>query len=232
MAEESGKGIALVILGIVAVIAIVGLVLLFTGYKGASGQFAVPSAKEYGGAIKGVYDPYSRAFAGRAMDYTSGVEDEFSAQTSMFPGESAGTSGTAYGGINPARGTSNPTTYNNVLTQAAVFFQASANQGTVRAGDSCYIMPPAIAGITWTSDASRCALAEQQGTAVHKIEATCTGDISRSRIQQSGGYGAMGQSVVADDPYLADVTSDVGKACAIRFSGLAKGAGLSGTAYT
>lgn len=68
MAEQSGKGIALVILGIVAIIAIVGLVLLFTGYKGASGQFAVPAEKAYGGAIRGVLDPYSRAFAGRAFN--------------------------------------------------------------------------------------------------------------------------------------------------------------------
>ena len=46
MAEESsGKGIALVILGIVAIIAIVGLVLLFTGAKKATGEFAVPSVK-------------------------------------------------------------------------------------------------------------------------------------------------------------------------------------------
>ena len=45
MADEH-KGIALVILGIVAVIAIVGLVLLFTQAKGATGQGV------YGGAIK------------------------------------------------------------------------------------------------------------------------------------------------------------------------------------
>ena len=73
MAEESsGKGIALVILGIVAIIAIVGLVLLFTGAKKATGEFAVPSVKEYGGAIRGVYDPYSRAFTGRSYEYASG----------------------------------------------------------------------------------------------------------------------------------------------------------------
>lgn len=72
MAEESGKGIAMVILGIVAIIAIVGLVLLFTGArKAAVGEFAVPAAKEYGGAIRGVYDPYARAFSGRAYEYPS-----------------------------------------------------------------------------------------------------------------------------------------------------------------
>jgi len=73
VAEESGKGIALVILGIVAIIAIVGLVLLFTGArKAAVGEFAVPAAKEYGGAIRGVYDPESRAFSGRSYEFPSG----------------------------------------------------------------------------------------------------------------------------------------------------------------
>ena len=67
MAEQNSKGIALVILGIVAIIAIVGLVLLFTGAgKAATGEFYVPVAKEYGGAIRGLADPYSRAFVGRA----------------------------------------------------------------------------------------------------------------------------------------------------------------------
>ncbi len=32
-----------------------------------TGLFAVPSAKAYGGAVRGVADPSSRAFAGRAM---------------------------------------------------------------------------------------------------------------------------------------------------------------------
>ena len=77
MAEESGKGIALVILGIVAIIAIVGLVLLFTGArKGAAGEFAIPGVKEYGGAIRGIETPYDRAFAGRSYEYPSGM-DEF-----------------------------------------------------------------------------------------------------------------------------------------------------------
>ena len=67
MAEQNSKGIALVILGIVAIIAIVGLVLLFTGArKAATGEFYVPTAKEYGGAVRGLADPYSRAFVGRA----------------------------------------------------------------------------------------------------------------------------------------------------------------------
>ncbi len=36
--EDSGRGVALAILGIVAVIAVVGLVLLFTGGKSATGK--------------------------------------------------------------------------------------------------------------------------------------------------------------------------------------------------
>ncbi len=50
MADEH-KGIALVILGIVAVIAIVGLVLMFVGGKSATGEGI------YGGAIKQVQYP-------------------------------------------------------------------------------------------------------------------------------------------------------------------------------
>jgi hypothetical protein len=83
VAEESGKGIALVILGIVAIIAIVGLVLLFTGMKKATGEFAVPAAKEYGGAIRGVYTPYDRAFTGRALDYPSGQRGVYAGQGSI-----------------------------------------------------------------------------------------------------------------------------------------------------
>ncbi len=83
MAEESGKGIALVILGIVAIIAIVGLVLLFTGArKAAVGEFAVPAAKEYGGAIRGVFDPISRSFSGRAKEFPSGEADPYSSASS------------------------------------------------------------------------------------------------------------------------------------------------------
>ena len=51
MADEH-KGIALVILGIVAVIAVVGLVLLFVQSKDATGQGV------YGGALKQVQYPY------------------------------------------------------------------------------------------------------------------------------------------------------------------------------
>lgn len=57
MAEESGRGVALAILGIVAVIAIVGLVLLFSGAK-KTAQVATGLDKEYGGAMKGVEYPY------------------------------------------------------------------------------------------------------------------------------------------------------------------------------
>ena len=103
MAEESGKGIALVILGIVAIIAIVGLVLLFTGArKAAVGEFAVPAAKEYGGAIRGVSDPYSRAFSGRAREYPSGNVETFSAQWPGSAGVQVG--GSSYGGTADPRG--------------------------------------------------------------------------------------------------------------------------------
>lgn len=49
--NDEPKGIAMVILGIVAVIAVVGVVLLFTG-SGATGQGV------YGGAIKNIKMPY------------------------------------------------------------------------------------------------------------------------------------------------------------------------------
>ncbi len=78
MAEEHGKGIALVILGIVAIIAIVGLVLLFTGArKTATGDFAAPSVKTYGGAINAEQLPTSReTLAGHAGQLygSSGVQ--------------------------------------------------------------------------------------------------------------------------------------------------------------
>ena len=32
-----------------------------------TGHFAVPGAKEYGGAVRGIYDAHARAFAGRAI---------------------------------------------------------------------------------------------------------------------------------------------------------------------
>lgn len=95
MAEQNSKGIALVILGIVAIIAIVGLVLLFTGAKKSTGEFVVPVAKEYGGAIKGVASPYDRAFIGRAYQYESGMDPELSGRGSN-PGTRAG-AWTSYG---------------------------------------------------------------------------------------------------------------------------------------
>jgi hypothetical protein len=98
VAEESGKGIALVILGIVAIIAVVGLVLLFTGARKAVGEFAVPGVKEYGGAIKGIYDPYSRAFAGRAFEFDSQGNYVGSGNTEYYMGQYAGTSGVQQGG--------------------------------------------------------------------------------------------------------------------------------------
>lgn len=84
MTEQNSKGIALVILGIVAIIAIVGLVLLFTGAKKSTGEFVVPVAKEYGGAIKGVASPYDRAFVGRSYDWdASGINEELSGYGDM-----------------------------------------------------------------------------------------------------------------------------------------------------
>lgn len=103
MAEQSGKGVALVILGIVAIIAIVGLVLLFTGArKAAVGEFVLPAAKEYGGAIEGVMDPYSRAFSGRAREYPSGNVEAFSGQWPGSAGVMVG--GESYGGTSEPRG--------------------------------------------------------------------------------------------------------------------------------
>lgn len=52
MAKEQHKGLAMVILGIVAVIAIVGLVLMFVQHKSATGKGI------YGGAIKEDPFPY------------------------------------------------------------------------------------------------------------------------------------------------------------------------------
>ena len=90
--NESGRAIALVILGIVAVIAIVGLVLLFTGAKKAAvGEFAVPAPKLYGGAIREVQFPYSREFVGKAVgvnEYESGAVGVYSAGT--WPPEEVG----------------------------------------------------------------------------------------------------------------------------------------------
>lgn len=98
MAEESGKGIALVILGIVAVIAVVGLVLLFTGARKAVGEFAVPGVKEYGGAIKGIWDPNSRAFVGRSFEFDEQGNYLGSGNTEYYMGQYAGTSGVQQGG--------------------------------------------------------------------------------------------------------------------------------------
>lgn len=63
---EGHKGIALVILGIVAIIAIVGLVLLFTGANKATGQGM------YGGEIKGIQFPN---WVGRGVP-RAGISDD------------------------------------------------------------------------------------------------------------------------------------------------------------
>lgn len=87
MAEEHGKGVALVILGIVAIIAIVGLVLLFTGArKAATGDVTFPQAKTYGGSITtDANTQHARNFAGSASDF--GAREV----------GSAGTTGNCYG---------------------------------------------------------------------------------------------------------------------------------------
>lgn len=74
MAEESGRGVALAILGIVAVIAIVGLVLLFSGAK-KTAQVAQGLDKVYGGALKGEEYPYleGRTVGGGARVTPEGV---------------------------------------------------------------------------------------------------------------------------------------------------------------
>ncbi len=89
MTDESGRAIALVILGIVAVIAIVGLVLLFTGAKKtATGEFYAPGAKEYGGELRGVYAPLARWDVGGKTYYQSGEEGLWSA--GKFPDSISG----------------------------------------------------------------------------------------------------------------------------------------------
>ena len=74
MAEESGRGVALAILGIVAVIAIVGLVLLFSGAK-KTAQVSTGLDKVYGGALKGEEWPYleARTIGGGARVTPEGV---------------------------------------------------------------------------------------------------------------------------------------------------------------
>ena len=88
MAEESGRGVALAILGIVAVIAIVGLVLLFSGAK-KTAQVATGLDKVYGGALKGVEYPYleSRTVRGGVAATPEGVpvSDEQKAYSEGVP---------------------------------------------------------------------------------------------------------------------------------------------------
>lgn len=208
MAEDkSGKGIALVILGIVAIIAIVGLVLLFTGYKGAAGQFAVPAAKEYGGAVKGVIDPYSHAFAGRSNYYASGSEPEIE---STEKGGSRNAQGDELGpgGLQAVGG------QKDALPQSAVFFQASQDYGNVHVGDNCYYDPAELAaqGISRNSDAGFCADMASQGYRVNTIRANCNGDVSKARTVQ-GGYGSDGQGPVFQDMIEVPV-GNLGWGCA------------------
>ncbi len=87
MAEESGRGVALAILGIVAVIAIVGLVLLFTGAK-KTGQVVLVGDKVYGGALKDVEYPYLEGRPAKGVPVTpEGIEvaDEQTAYAEGVP---------------------------------------------------------------------------------------------------------------------------------------------------
>ena len=216
MAEESGKGIALVILGIVAIIAIVGLVLLFTGArKAAVGEFAVPAAKEYGGAVKGVYDPISRAFSGRANEYPAGTTAEQSAQWQGRAGVAVG--GQAYGDYADPSGRQFATNSPRLLTQSGNYFQAYENQGTVRKGDACWF--ETTGRIEWTSNVDHCQYRASRGELVSSLPALCTGEVSRGRMSSSG-YGNVGQSTIAVDKISFD-PSRIGKgACAYIASGL------------
>ena len=78
MVEEHGKGVALVILGIVAIIAIVGLVLLFTGARKPEGAFMADVQSVGGATYSDNGQPYSRAgqgsFIGQAYG-SSGVQE-------------------------------------------------------------------------------------------------------------------------------------------------------------
>jgi hypothetical protein len=121
VAEQNSKGIALVILGIVAIIAIVGLVLLFTGAKkAATGEFYVPTAKEYGGAVRGLSDPYSRAFVGRSVEFPSGVSGEYMDKQGTYSGlgrEQQKVANTVTGEKGTVKTVSTPISYNRNLAQ-------------------------------------------------------------------------------------------------------------------
>jgi len=175
VAEESGKGIALVILGIVAIIAIVGLVLLFTGArKAAVGEFAVPAAKEYGGAVKGVYDPISRAFSGRANEYPAGTVPEGSAQWQGRAGVAV--AGQAYGDYADPAGRQFAHTSERLLTQSGNYFQAYENQGTVRTGDACWF--ETTGRIEWTSNVDHCQYRASRGELVSTLPQPATASSS------------------------------------------------------
>jgi len=221
VAEESGKGIALVILGIVAIIAIVGLVLLFTGARknAAVGEFAVSAAKQYGGAVRGAYDPYAGAFSGRAHEYPAGTVPELAAQDYGRAGVNTAMGGQAFGeNVDPAgRGVQNVATASQVLSQSANMFQATRNEGGVRVGDNCYfMMPPDLDSI---SDAGQCALYQAQGRTVPSIPALCTGARSRERAASGTGTAGPGQGPVAVDPYQATAIELGRGACFFRFQG-------------
>lgn len=216
MAEESGKGIALVILGIVAIIALVGLVLMFTG-NGATGEFAVPGAKAYGGAIKGVADPYSHAFAGRAGYFEAGTVPEF---TSSGEDTRSGAN-VAYGDNPQIGGAQSATSGEDVLPQSFVNFQAlhASADGMVQPGDQCNYDPMQIAGLAYTSDQNYCARQKQLGKAVDSLMVYCNGKKSKASVASSG-YGTQGMGSVYRDVAFFPVSDVTGKACYYVFDGV------------
>jgi len=215
VAEESGKGIALVILGIVAIIAIVGLVLLFTGArKAAVGEFAVPAAREYGGAIRGVYDPYSRAFSGRSIAYPSG-RDYPSGAVEPLSGQWPGSAGTMVGGQSIG-GTNDP---RSVQYQERV----TANRGDVAwpASEEC----EALSLYTTGSRRFGTATSQQEAAAFKSVGRECidtntaTG-INPSVLMNQQGLSQYGVSTIMKN---LDVMADGAYQCC-------ENAGLTGLA--
>ncbi len=73
----SKKGIGATVLGIVLIVLAVALIGLFylksapreaPAEQTPTGYFALPAQKEYGGAIRGIVTPGTRAFPGRAAE--------------------------------------------------------------------------------------------------------------------------------------------------------------------
>ncbi len=78
---DEGKGIALVILGIVAVVAIIGLVLMFSGGKGSGAAVSAP------GFVK---DPYDYANLGKYYVVPGEAQSNAEAWQSLYYRDVAG----------------------------------------------------------------------------------------------------------------------------------------------